>query len=178
LVFGRWPERDKVGPSSFVAGLALVFELTYRMVAAFGSGQGPTTKDQRLPGGLMSSSFCDLRVWQQAMDLAVEVYKLTDSFPRQEVYGLANQIRRAAVSVASNIAEGKGRRTDADFSAFLFNARGSLLELETQVMLAQRLGFIGREDEKRIIKAAAAIGSGLAGLINSMKPKAAAARAL
>ena len=123
----------------------------------------------------MGSSYYDLRVWQGAMDLAVEVYRITGSFPRHELYGLTNQIRRAAVSVPSNIAEGKGRRTDADFSAFLFRARGALLELQTQVVLAQRLEYIRQQDAARILKAAAAVGSGLAGLINSLKPKAAVA---
>jgi four helix bundle protein len=112
------------------------------------------------------------------MDLAVEVYRITENFPRRELYGLANQIRRAAVSVPSNIAEGKGCRTDADFSVFLFHARGSLLELQTQVILAQRIEYIRQEDATRILKAAAAVGSGLAGLINSLRPKAAAAASM
>ena len=90
----------------------------------------------------MSSSYRDLRVWQQPMDLAMQVYRLTETFPKHELYGLTGQIRRAAISIPSNIAEGKGRRTDRDFSSFLFRARGSLLELETQVLLARRLEYL------------------------------------
>jgi len=75
----------------------------------------------------MANSFRDLRVWQQAVDLALAVYKATGSFPKHEIYGLAQQMRRAAVSVASNIAEGKGRWSGKEFRHFLFNARGSLL---------------------------------------------------
>lgn len=89
----------------------------------------------------MSSSYRDLRVWQQGMELAVQVYRATEHFPNYELYGLTGQIRRAAISIPSNIAEGKGRRTDRDFSNFLFHARGSLHELETQVLPAQHLGL-------------------------------------
>jgi four helix bundle protein len=125
----------------------------------------------------MGSSYRDLRVWQKAMDLAVEVYELTERFPKHEMYGLTSQIRRAAISVPSNIAEGKGRRTDSDFSMFLFHARGSLLELETQAILAQRLKYISKEDVTKIFAASAAVGSALTGLINSLKPQSAAASA-
>jgi four helix bundle protein len=76
------------------------------------------------------SSFRDLGVWQEAMKLTAEVYRGTISFPRHELYGLSSQMRRAAVSVPSNIAEGKGHRSDKEFSHFLYHARGSLLELE------------------------------------------------
>ena len=84
----------------------------------------------------MASSFRDLRVWQEAMKLTVEIYRASGSFPKQEQFGLTQQIRRASVSVPSNIAEGKGRRTDKDFAHFLYHARGSLLEVQTQVLLA------------------------------------------
>lgn len=80
----------------------------------------------------MSASFRELRVWQQAMELALSVYEGTATFPKQELYGLAQQMRRAAVSVPSNIAEGKGHRSDKEFQRFLYHARGSLMELETQ----------------------------------------------
>jgi four helix bundle protein len=86
------------------------------------------------------SSYRDLVVWQAAMQLAVDVYALTDRFPRQEVYGLAHQMRRAALSIPSNIAEGYGRKTHKQRFSFLENALGSLFELETQVELAARLG--------------------------------------
>lgn len=83
----------------------------------------------------------DLEVWQRAMQLVVTIYKETDNFPKAEVYGLTNQIRRAAVSIPSNIAEGHGR-SNRDFGRFLAIARGSLAELETQLELARRIGYL------------------------------------
>lgn len=125
----------------------------------------------------MSGSYRDLRVWQQAMELAVQVYRLTEKFPKHELYGLTGQIRRAAISIPSNIAEGKGRRTDRDFSSFLFRARGSLLELETQVQLARRLEYFSEQDAAALLKNTAAVGSALTGLINSLRESAEAAAA-
>ncbi len=89
--------------------------------------------------------FHDLVVWQKAMALARKVYEATDTFPREEVFGLKSQIRRAAVSIPANIAEGHGRLTDLQFRHFLGNARGSLSELQTELELAQSLGFIPTE---------------------------------
>jgi len=117
----------------------------------------------------MGSSYRDLRVWQQAMDLAMLIYRLTEAFPKHELYGLTGQIRRAAISIPSNIAEGKGRRTDRDFSSFLFRARGSLLELETQLLLARRLEYLKEADSVSALKSTAAVGSALTGLINSLR---------
>ena len=107
------------------------------------------------------------------MDLAVQIYRETSNFPRNETYGLTQQMRRAAVSVPSNIAEGKGRRTSKDFSQFLFQARGSLLELRTQTMIARRLGYFSDEQANALLNAAAKAGKGLAGLINSLASTAA-----
>jgi len=90
----------------------------------------------------MSASYRDLRVWQQAVELVVGVYAETRQFPRDELYGLTAQMRRAAVSIPSNIAEGEGRSTDRDRALFFRHARGSVLELETQVLIAQRLGYL------------------------------------
>ncbi|WP_445427642.1 four helix bundle protein [Alishewanella sp. HL-SH05] len=84
----------------------------------------------------------ELKVWQLAMDLVVDVYAITRQFPDIEKYCLASQMQRAAVSVPSNIAEGAGRESNADFIRFLTIARGSLSELETQLLIAQRLGYI------------------------------------
>lgn len=81
-------------------------------------------------------------VWQQAMALAKAVYASTSMLPREEMYGLTSQMRRAAVSIPSNIAEGAGRASEKEFHHFLMIARGSLSELETQVILAQELGFL------------------------------------
>jgi four helix bundle protein len=85
-------------------------------------------------------------VWQKAKSLAVEVYRATERFPKGELFGLTSQMRRASVSVASNIAEGQGRGSKPDFAKFLCMARGSLLELETQLEIARELG-IGNSDE-------------------------------
>jgi len=117
----------------------------------------------------MSPSYRDLRVWQQAMDLTVQVYELTEKFPKHETYGLTSQMRRAAVSVPSNIAEGKGRNTDRDFVHFLYQARGSLLEVETQIQLSQRLGYVSEQQAALLLKSCAVVGSSLTGLINSLK---------
>lgn len=84
----------------------------------------------------------DLVAWQKAMELVVKIYHVTDEFPRQEVFGLVNQVRRAAVSIPSNIAEGQGRGTTRDFLHFLAVARGSLQEVETQLLIANRLGYL------------------------------------
>ena len=86
-------------------------------------------------------SYRDLQIWQKAVDLAVHVYQMTEAFPKSEVYGPANQMRRAAASVASNIAEGHSR-SQAELSRFLSIARGSLAELETQVEIAQRISYL------------------------------------
>lgn len=117
----------------------------------------------------MPSSFRDLRVWQDAMKLTVEIYKATVSFPKHELYGLAQQVRRAAVSIPSNIAEGKGHKSNKEFCHFLFHARGSLLEVETQLMIAQELGYLPPDDGRRLAVAAEKVGRALSGLINSLE---------
>jgi len=101
---------------------------------------------------MMIESYKDLIVWQKAMDLAEEVYQLTKLFPKEELYGLTNQVRRACISIPSNIAEGKGRHTKAEYLHFLSIANGSLSEVDTQIILAIRLGYIDGN------KAAKAIG--------------------
>lgn len=93
----------------------------------------------------MAYGYRDLIVWQKAMSLAEEIYRVTGAFPKDERYGLVSQLRRAAVSVPSNVAEGQGRLTPGEFRQFLGLARGSLLEVETQAELAQRLGFLSAE---------------------------------
>lgn len=122
----------------------------------------------------MGSTYRDLRVWQLAMDFVEAVYHATGGFPRHESFGLTSQVQRAAVSVASNIAEGKGRMTDRDFCAFLFRARGSLLEAETQIEIACRLKYISGEEMDRLLRMAAGVGSSLTGLINALTPQSAA----
>ncbi len=94
----------------------------------------------------MAHSFKELIAWQKARRLAVRIYRLTQNFPQEEKYGLSTQLRRAAVSVVSNIAEGQGRRTVGEFQQFLGIARGSLLEIETQIIIAGDLGFISEPE--------------------------------
>jgi len=89
----------------------------------------------------MGQSFKDLLAWQHAIELSTEIYKLTAAFPKAEQFGLSNQMRRAAVSIASNIAEGYGRATKGEYIQFLGIARGSCSELETQIIIAGNLSF-------------------------------------
>jgi four helix bundle protein len=120
-----------------------------------------------------NSTFHDLRVWQEAMSLTEEIYRATARFPKHELYGLSSQMRRAAVSVPSNIAEGKGHRSDPEFVRFLFHARGSLLELETQILIARRLQYLPGETAGEVCRHAAGIGRGLNALINKFRSNAA-----
>jgi four helix bundle protein len=122
---------------------------------------------------MAASSFRDLRVWQEAMKLTAEIYRSTSAFPKHELYGLSQQIRRAAVSVPSNIAEGKGHRSDKEFVHFLLHARGSLLELQTQLLISEELQYVGQEEAQRLLKLAEGVGRALSGLINSMSEKVA-----
>lgn len=90
-------------------------------------------------------SYKDLIVWQKAMDLVEMVYRATKTFPKEELYGLTNQLRRAVVSIPSNIAEGQARKSTAEFRNFLSIARGSLAEVETQLLIARRLSYINQQ---------------------------------
>lgn len=92
----------------------------------------------------MARSYRDLFVWQKSKDLAVAIYRETEAFPKAEVYGLTSQLRRAAISVVSNIAEGQGRLTAGEFRQFLGISRGSLLEMDTQLLVAFELGYLPR----------------------------------
>lgn len=96
----------------------------------------------------MGKSYTDLLVWQEAMSLAEDIYRVTRAFPKEELYGLVSQMRRAAVSIPSNVAEGQGRRTRGEFLQFLGQARGSLAELGTQVALARRLSLLPFTDNR------------------------------
>jgi four helix bundle protein len=122
----------------------------------------------------MNGSYRDLHAWQKAIDLVVDLYDCTRSFPKDEQYGLAAQLRRAAVSVASNIAEGKGRCSDNELIHFLYLARGSLFEIETQLTIASRLGYLSKEQSVRLAEAAGEVARMLNGLISSLRRSAAA----
>ncbi len=88
-----------------------------------------------------------LVAWQKSIDLCTEVYRVTDKFPKHELYGLSSQMRRAAVSIASNLAEGAARTSQKEFSQFVSVARGSVSELDTQLEIANRLAYVGVEDK-------------------------------
>ena len=116
----------------------------------------------------MGKSYRDLIAWQKAMDLVTAIYQVSASFPKDEMYGLTSQLRRAAVSVPSNIAEGQGRHGAAEFRHFLRQASGSLMELETQIMIAERLGYVGSVAAGDLLCSSAELGKILNGLINSL----------
>ncbi len=113
----------------------------------------------------------ELIVWQKAMDLVETVYRMSGAFPSNELYGLTSQIRRAAVSIPSNIAEGQGRTTTRDFLHFLAIANGSLKEVETQTLIAQRLGYIDQSGASKVLALAAEVGRLLSGLRKSLQAK-------
>ncbi|MBB6327140.1 four helix bundle protein [Algoriphagus iocasae] len=94
--------------------------------------------------------FKELLVWQKAIDLAVEVYHITENLPKEERYGLISQINRSVISIPSNIAEGAGRNTNKDFNNFLGIAQGSSFELETQLIISNRLNYISKDDFQKI----------------------------
>lgn len=116
----------------------------------------------------MKRAHHDLKAWQISMHLVEDVYRLTSAFPDSEKFGLIAQMRRASISVPSNIAEGAGRNSDGEFLNFLGIARGSLSELETQLHLSRRLGFVGSEPIELMVRIDEAF-SLIGGLINSVK---------
>ena len=97
-------------------------------------------------------NYNNLQIWQEAMDLVEEIYKLTASFPIEEKFGMVSQMTRAAVSIPSNIAEGAGRNSDKDFAHFISIAIGSLYELNTQIVLSERLGYINQSQSQELQK--------------------------
>jgi four helix bundle protein len=114
-------------------------------------------------------SYRQLIAWQKAMDFVTEVYRVTRGFPKEEMYGVTSQLRRAAVSIPSNIAEGQGRKTTGEFRQFLGHARGSLLETETQILLSERLEYVDNKTTEMLIRKAAELGRILNGLMNSLE---------
>jgi four helix bundle protein len=114
-------------------------------------------------------SYRELIAWQKAIDVVAEVYRLIKNFPKDEMYGLTNQIRRAAVSVPSNIAEGQGRLSRGEFRHFLGQARGSVFELQTQITIAERLEYLPRESSQALLESAIEVGRILNGLISSLE---------
>jgi four helix bundle protein len=118
-------------------------------------------------------NYADLIAWQKAMNLAESVYRVSKTLPRHERYGLMSQMRRAAVSIPSNIAEGEGRRTPGQFLHMLAVSYGSLRELETQAILAERLQLVTEDDGRQVIEECAEVGRLLNGLMKSLRRRAA-----
>jgi four helix bundle protein len=116
----------------------------------------------------MSTGYRDLVVWQKSMALVKAIYQETRAFPKEEIYGLTSQMRRAAVSVPCNIAEGQGRTSKKEFRQFLSMSRGSLLELETQLQIAADLGFLSTESTGHLIDRTAELLRMLNGLMGSL----------
>jgi four helix bundle protein len=116
----------------------------------------------------MGRSYRDLSAWQKAVELVLLVYRITGSFPREELYGLTAQLRRAAVSVPSNIAKGQGRRLPKEFRRFLRAAAGSLMEIETQLIIAHRLGFMDKDILSGILENTNEVGKVVNRLIASL----------
>jgi four helix bundle protein len=114
-------------------------------------------------------NYQDLIAWQKAMDLVQAIYKITATFPKEEIYGLSSQLRRAAISIPSNIAEGQGRKSKAEFLHHLSIAYGSLREVETQLLIAHRLAYLQQSELNGLMAAAAEIGRLINGLTNAMR---------
>jgi four helix bundle protein len=121
----------------------------------------------------MPQSFQELTVWQRAIDLTICIYRLTRDFPKEETYGLVSQLRRAAVSVASNIAEGRGRLNPAEFRQFLGVALGSIFEIKTQLVVAGRLEMGNRTAIDEAARLSAEVSKMLTSFIRKLSPKAA-----
>ena len=115
------------------------------------------------------NSFKDLLVWQKAIDLTARIYALTANFPKAEVFGLSSQLQRAAVSIASNIAEGHARGSTKEYLRFISIASGSLAEVETQLIIANKLQFINQETLGELLEKTGEIGRMLRGLQKSLK---------
>jgi four helix bundle protein len=113
-------------------------------------------------------TYRDLFAWQKGIDLCESIYRAFGAFPRYELYGLTSQIPRAAVSVPSNIAEGAGRITNGEFLQAVGHARGSLLEIETQLIIANRLGYLGTIDTDALLEVTTHVGKLVNGLMRSL----------
>lgn len=114
------------------------------------------------------NSYKELIVWQKSIDLVMEIYKATKSFPKEEVYGLTSQMQRSAVSIPSNIAEGHDRNSTKEFVQFLCISRGFLAELETQVIIAEKLGYMNLKEKERTLNNCYEIGKMINGLLKKL----------
>ena len=118
------------------------------------------------------NSYEDLIVWQKSVDLVVGIYQITKNLPREELYGLSDQIRRAAISIPSNIAEGQQRHSPKDYLKFLAIAKGSLGELKTQLIICDRLGYLNAHQTEPLLDECDVIGRMLSGLMKSLSGRA------
>jgi four helix bundle protein len=123
----------------------------------------------------MPQHYKDLIVWQKAMDLVNALYDATETFPKRETYSLTDQMRRAAVSVPSNIAEGQAHYSSREFRHFLRHSCGSLAELETQILIAQRRNYLTGSQMAELLNHTHEVGRILSGLLNSLKERIPAA---
>jgi four helix bundle protein len=126
---------------------------------------------EKKENSFMVRHFRDLIAWQRAMDLVVQVYGITEPFSSKEMFGLTNQLRRAAVSVPSNIAEGQGRNTTIEFLRYLSISRGSLQEVQTQVEIAYRLGYLDETTTRDFLESSEELARILNGLCRSLTPE-------
>ena len=114
------------------------------------------------------NSYEDLIVWQKSIDFVAKIYEITQNLPREETYGLTDQIRRAAVSIPSNIAEGQQRQSTRDFLKFLAIAKGSLGEVKTQLIICRRLGYLNDKQTEPLLNECDVIGKMLNGLMKNL----------
>ena len=119
----------------------------------------------------MAKHYKDLIAWQKAMDLVQAIYDATDDFPKREVYRVTDQIRRAAVSIPSNIAEGQAHFSNKEFLHFLRHSRGSLAEVESQILIAQHRRYLPDDQASELLKRADELSPILSGLISSLKER-------
>jgi four helix bundle protein len=124
-----------------------------------------------LRGKVMLKNYKELNVWQKAYQLCIKIYKTTKRFPKEEIYGLTSQLRRAAISVPSNIAEGYGRQTTKEYIQALYIAYGSLCEVETQILLSKDLGYVENGDYNDLQNDLGDIERMLKSLIKSLENK-------
>lgn len=120
----------------------------------------------------MGQSYQDLIAWQKAMEFVMDIYRSTKTFPRDEVYGLAAQLRRSSVSIPTNIAEGQARYSSTEFYNLLGRARGALVEVETELILAQNLEYLSAEQSQMLLSKASQLGKILNGLAGAIRPAA------
>ncbi len=120
---------------------------------------------------MVVQSYKDLEVWQKSIDMVTMTYTITDNFPSKELYTLTSQIRRAAISIPSNIAEGRGKRSTRDFMRYINIAYGSAAELETQLIISKNLGYVSSEESEPLFQEIARICRMLNGMLSSLEKK-------